>query len=133
MPPINSLIYEFDFIIANKDPIYINLFNILCEFELIEKVTSNIKLIKDWIISKEKRDFIHVLKNHEVEWLIKLNIAKGVININILTKTYRRDCTNTRFNNSIEMKLFIIPSKEKALKSDVEILITEFNFFTIFV
>ena len=37
---------------------------------------------------------------------------------------------NTKFNNSIEMKLFIIPSNEKALKLEVDILTTEFNFFT---
>ena len=93
---------------ANNAPIYINLVNIFEVFELIEKMISNIKLINDWIISNEKKDFAQVLKNQDVEWLIKLNIAKGVININTLIKIYRRDWINTKFNNSIEIKLFII-------------------------
>ena len=115
---------------AKSAPIYINFVNILEVFEFIEKIINNIRLIKDWIISKEKNDFAHVLKNQEVEWFIRLNIANGVININIFTKIYRRDWIKIKFSNSIEIKLFIIPSKEKALKFEEDILITMFNFFT---
>ena len=52
---------------ANSAPIYISLVNIFEVFELIEKMINNIKLIKDWIISNEKKDFAQVLKNHDVE------------------------------------------------------------------
>ena len=109
---------------------YINLVRILGEVELIENVINNIILINDWIINKEKIVLNHDLKNHDVDLLIRLNNAKGVISINILTNTYRKDCTKTKFNNSIEIKLFIIPSREKTLKLEFVILIVEFNFFT---
>ena len=109
---------------------YINLVRILGEVELIENVINNIILINDWIINKEKIVLNHDLKNHDVDLLIRLNNAKGVISINILTNTYRKDCTKTKFNNSIEIKLFIIPSREKTLKLELVILIVEFNFFT---
>ena len=123
IPPIKSFKYELDFIIAYNEPMYINLVRILGEVELIENVINNIILINDWIISNEK-----ILLNHDL--LIKLKNAKGVISINILTNIYRKDCTKTKFNNSIEIKLFIIPSREKTLKLEFDILIVEFNFFT---
>ena len=91
MPPINSLIKELDFVIANKEPIYISFVKIFGEFESIEKMINNIKLIKDCIISKDINDLIHVLKNQAVELFIKLKIANGEISIKTLTRTYLRD------------------------------------------
>lgn len=82
------------------------------------------------MINNAKRDLNQVLKNQDVELIIRLNIAKGVININNLIKTYLRDCIKTKFNNSIEIKLFIIPSNENALKVELFRLIVEFSFFT---
>ena len=75
-----------------------------------EKITSKIIVTKHWISNNPKKVLSHVLKNHEVEWLISVRIEKGVIKIKTFNKIYLKEYENTKLNNPIDIKLLIIPS-----------------------
>ena len=128
IPPINSLIYEFDFESAKIPPIYKNFENKSTELKSSEKITSKIIGTKDCNSKSPKKVRNHVLKNHEVDRLIKVRIEKGVIATKTFNKIYLNAYENTKLNNPNEIKLLIIPSTEKILKEVCSILITEFNF-----
>ena len=107
-------------------PIKINLEKILFEEMSKEKIRSNIMATKIWTSISDKKDLNQELNNIEVFLLHKERIAKGESKTNILIKTYLTAYVITKFSIPIEIRDFIIPSKEKISKFSL-IDITEFN------
>lgn len=72
-------------------------------------------------------DFIHELNKIDVVLLHKERNAKGESITKIFIKTYLTAYVITKFNKPTEIRVLIIPSKEKTSKFSL-IDITEFNF-----
>ena len=66
-------------------PIHNNLEKILVEDKSTENISNRTSEIKDCCNNNDKIVRNHVLKSHEVLWLVKLKIANGVISINNFT------------------------------------------------
>ena len=116
IPPISSRIYEFALVNAYIDPTKNTFDKISVDEKSIEKVINNIKATKDCRSNKERRALNQDLKNQDVEVLIKVKIAKGVIRIKTFKIMYLKEYVNNRFNKLIEIKLFNNPSNEKTFK-----------------
>ena len=69
-------------------PIYKNLENKSFVLKFKENITSKIIDTKDCNNRSDKKLLNQVLKNQEVEWLIKVKMEKGVIKINTFIKIY---------------------------------------------
>lgn len=122
IPPIKCWIYELALISAYREPTH-KIFEVISE--LLKSNVKNINKIieiKGWSISKEIKILNHALKNQEVEELIKVRIAKGVININTLTIIYLNEYESIKFIKLIEHKLFKIPSREKTLREESTVM-----------
>ena len=122
IPPIKCWIYELALISAYREPTH-KIFEVI--LELLKSNVKNINKIieiKGWSISKEIKILNHALKNQEVEELIKVRIAKGVININTLTIIYLNEYESIKFIKLIEHKLFKIPSREKTLREESTVM-----------
>ena len=94
----------------------------IVEFDVIwiEKDKSKIKDTKICTNKRERKVFIHTLKNHSEVLVIKLKKAKGLIRTKIWIIMYLREYVNKRFINPKVVKDFIIPSKEKIFKISPE-------------
>ena len=69
--------------------------------------------INDWTNNSDNTDFNQDLNIQDVlEFNIVINI-NGVINIKTLIIIYLKEYENNKFNKPNDVKLFIIPSKEK--------------------
>ena len=127
IPPINSLIYELAFDNEYIPPMYKNLENKLLLSKFNENITNKIMLTNDCKSKSDKNVRSQVLKNHDVERLIRVKIAKGVIITNTFNNTYLREYENTKLNKPKEINPFINPSTEKILKEFCSILIIELS------
>ena len=130
IPPTKVRIYEFVLIRAYKPPIQSNFEKTLVDDKSVENINNKIKEIKDCCNNKDKNVLNQVLKNHEVEWLVKQSIAKGVNKTKTLTMTYLREYENIKLNKLIDTKPLINPSNEKILKS---VSLTETTLFNCFI
>ena len=97
IPPINSLIYELAFDNEYIPPMYKNLENKLLLSKFNENITNKIMLTNDCKSKSDKNVRSQVLKNHVVERLIRVKIAKGVIITNTFNNTYLREYENTKY------------------------------------
>ncbi len=86
------------------------------DVKFVEKTTKSIRLTRDWSRSKEITVLNHDLKNHEVEELIKVITAKGVINIKTFKITYLNEYVNNKFSKFNDTKPFNKPSNENTFK-----------------
>ena len=116
MPPNNSLTYRFALVKAYNTPIYSILDNIVFCEKLIEYEKTRIIDMSNWTNNSDKKLFIHTLKNHSDDVLIKLKKAKGLINIKIWTIIYLKEYVKRRLISPKLVKDFIIPSNDKILK-----------------
>ena len=69
---------------------HINFEKVSVKFNLKEKIINKIIEINDCNNNSEKKVFIQILKNQEVELFNKVRKANGANKINTLTITYRR-------------------------------------------
>ena len=70
----------------------------------MEKIISKINDTKDCNSSKDKKDFNHALKKHEVEEFINVKKANGVIKINTFKIIYLREYVKIKFNKLLNLK-----------------------------
>lgn len=117
IPPIKDLIYEFARIKAYIPPTHNNWEKISVEDKLIEKSNNRIIATKLCCNSRDRTVLNQVLKNHEVDWLIRLKMAKGVNRTNNFTNTNLKEYEKIKLNKPKEINPFISPSKEKMFNS----------------
>ena len=106
---------------------YINLDKIPFPEKSVAKIINKIIATTDWRINREITDFIHDLNIHEVDEFNSVIIANGVKKTNTFNIMYLKEYENNKLNNPNDVKLFIIPSKEKTFNV-LSVLIIVFIF-----
>lgn len=127
IPPNISLTYVLAFIKIKIAPIRINLQKVLLEVRFKENINKRIIETNTWTNIKDIKDFIHELNKIDVVLLHKERNAKGESITKIFINTYLTAYVIIKFNKPTEIRVLIIPSKEKISKFSL-IDITEFNF-----
>lgn len=92
-----------------------------------EKIINKIKETKDCNNKSDNKDLNHDLKNQEVEELIRVMNAKGVISTNTLRMIYLKEYVNNKLIKLIEIKPLSKPSSEKTFKLESCVVIILFN------
>ena len=127
IPPINSRIYELALLKAYIEPIQITFEKISVAEKFVENITSNIKETKHCKSNKESTALNQDLKNQDVEELINVSIANGVIKIKTFNITYLNEYVKSKFSKLMEIKLFSKPSSEKTFKLELSTVTILFN------
>ena len=93
----------------------------------MENIINKTRDTNDCNKRRERIDLKYALKNHEVEVLINVKNAKGVIKIKTFKTTYLKEYVKSKFNKLIEMKPRKSPSIEKIFGFDSDIIWFNFN------